>query len=91
MDFTDEQWEVLEPLIPDPLKEKIDEADPGEILATSSTASSGYCVRVRHGRTFRSATLHIRAAVVAFRGGSRKGFWAAYSKLWQKISKSEGG
>jgi transposase len=40
VDLTDEQWEVLEPLIPDPpsrihLKEETDEADLGEILATS--------------------------------------------------------
>ena len=36
MDLTDEQWEVLEPLVPRiHLKEKTDEADPGGILATS--------------------------------------------------------
>jgi hypothetical protein len=39
MDLTDEQWEVLELLVPD---QKSVEADPGESQAMSSTAFCGY-------------------------------------------------
>jgi transposase len=35
MDLTDEQWAVLEPLIPDPPQREDGKADPGEILAMS--------------------------------------------------------
>jgi hypothetical protein len=78
----------LEPLIPDPLKEKAAEADPGEITETFSTPSCGYCVAERPGKTFPSATLPTRPATVASSDGSRKGFLAAYSKPWQKTLKS---
>jgi transposase len=35
MDLTDEQWEVLEPRIPDPPEQKMVGADPGETHAMS--------------------------------------------------------
>ena len=38
MDLTDEQWGVVEPLIPDPLPGKIAEADPGEHLVPDNQA-----------------------------------------------------
>jgi hypothetical protein len=87
MDLTDEQWEVLEPLIPDPLAGKMDEADPGEILGTFSMASCGYCAPERPGRIYPNATLPTRPATAAFRGGSKKGCSRACSKRWPKTSK----
>src|SRR5215211_9221096 len=63
------------------LEEKTDEEDPGEIHATSSTLSSGYCAPERPGRICPNATLPTKPATAAFRSGSRKGFWAACSKL----------
>jgi len=70
------------------LKEKIDEAGPGETHATSSTASSGYCAPEHPGKTYPSATLPTRPVTVVSRSGSKKESLAGYSKLWPKTSKS---
>src|SRR4051794_33968787 len=58
MDLTDGQWEVLEPLIPDPPRREDGRGrDPGETLAMSSTAYySGYFAPALPGRTFPNAT-----------------------------------
>ncbi len=54
----------------------------GEILAMSSTASSGYCAPEHPGRTSPNATHPTRPAIAAFSNGSRKEFLATYSKRW---------
>jgi hypothetical protein len=94
MDLTeDEQWEILEPLIPTPPRRREDGRgrpwrDPPDVL---NGISSGSCAPERPGRTFHNAIHPTRPPViVAFRSGSKKGFLAADSKLWPKTSKSAG-
>jgi hypothetical protein len=88
MDLTDEQWEILEPLIPTPPRREDGRGvGPGEILAMSSTASSGYYFApwsFLEGAPWKDLPERYppyqRPATVAFRSGSRKEFLAAYSK-----------
>jgi hypothetical protein len=90
MDLTDEQWEILEPLIPQPPRREDGPADPGETLAMFSTPSSGYFAPVLPGRISPNATHPTRPATVACRNGSSKEFSAPCSKRWPKTSKNAG-
>ena len=90
MDLTDKQWEILEPLIPTPPRREDGRGrpwrDPRDVL-------NGILWILRTGapgRTSPNATHPTRLAIAASRDGSRKGFLAAYSKLWPKTSKSAG-
>ncbi len=51
-ELTDEQWAILAPLIPEPLRRKTDGADRGETRVKSLTVSCGFCGRVRGGRIY---------------------------------------
>jgi transposase len=83
MDLTDEQWQILEPLIPDPPRREDGRGrpwrDPRDVL-------NSILWILRTGAPWKDLPERYppyqRPATVAFRGGSRKEFWAAYSKPW---------
>jgi transposase len=91
MDLTDEQWEVLEPLIPEPPRREDGRGrpwrDPRDVL-------DGILWILRTGAPWKdlieNATLPTRPATAAFRGGSKKGCSRARSKPWPKTSFREG-
>ncbi len=88
MDLTDEQWELLEPLIPKPPRREDGREDPGETPEMSSTASSGYFAPEHPGKTSQDATLRIRPATAASRDGPKKESFRVSSKNWPKTSKN---
>jgi transposase len=89
MDLTDQQWEVLEPLIPDPPQREDGRGrpwrDPRDVL-------NGILWILRTGAPWKDLPERYppyqTSATVASRDGSRKEFWAPYSKLWPKTLKS---
>jgi transposase len=82
MDLTDEQWEVLEPLIPAPPKREDGRGrpwrDPRDVL-------NGILWILRTRAPWKGLPERYppyqRLATVAFRSGSKKEFLVAYSKL----------
>jgi transposase len=82
MDLTDEQWEILEPLIPKPPRRDDGRGrpwrDPRDVL-------NGILWIVRTGAPWKetspNATHHTKPVIGAFRDGSRKEFWVPCSKL----------
>jgi transposase len=91
MDLTEEQWEILEPLIPTPPRREDGRGrpwrDPRDVL-------NGILWILRTGAPWKDLPERYppyqRPATAASRSGSRKGFLAEYSKLWPKTSKSAG-
>ena len=73
MDLTDQQWEVLEPLIPILLAEWTVGADPGEIRGMFSQ---------RHPLDLENRCSLGRPAIDASKGGSKKAHSRASSKPW---------
>jgi hypothetical protein len=70
MDLTDEQWEVVKPLIPIPPRPvPMDVAGRGSVIVTCSMAFCGSCVPVRPGTICQIGIRHTRPATAASRSG----------------------
>ena len=84
MDLTDKQWEVLEPLIPDPPRREDGRGrpwrDPRDVL-------NGILWILRTGAPWKDLPERYPPYQTAFRIGSRKGSLAGCSKPWPKTSK----
>lgn len=73
MNLTDEQWAVIEPLIPE--KERMPRVgrgrpwrNPREVL----DGVRGFCAQMRNGKTCRSGTRHTRRAIEGSNAGCAK-------------------
>lgn len=89
MDLTNEQWEVLQPLIPEPPRRENGRGRPWRV-PRDGLYGIFWVLRTGApwGRISRSVTHPTRPATGAFRGGWKKAFLRTSWKFWPKISKS---
>ncbi len=70
MELTDEQWAVIEPLIPEAERAPSGPSARGALPVRSSMASSGSCGRVPAGKTCRTAIRRTKPVIGASNSGS---------------------
>ena len=84
MDLTNEQWEVLEPLIPDPLRRADGRGRPWRDSRSVLNGILPICVLVLPGATCQNATRLTRRVTGASSGGTRKVCWMRFFEHWPK-------
>lgn len=92
MDLTDEQWEVLEPLIPDPLRRTDGRGRPWR---DSRDVLNGILWVLRTGAPWHDLPERYppyqTSATGASSGGSKRAYFRASSKPWPRTSKNAAG
>src|SRR4026208_14732 len=104
-ELNNEQWKVIERVLLKPKRRTDGrsmaddacgrsaglrgEAGRARTIARCSTASYGYCARVRRGRTCRNAFRHTRPATGDSSIGSMQEYSGTFWKRWPKICESE--
>ena len=72
--LTEEQWELVEPILPRPGAGGITEADPGHRTGVVSRAFCGFCKPAQHGDSCPASFLRLPPAGGGSGSGKRKGF-----------------
>ncbi len=84
MDLTNEQWEVLQPLIPDPLRWADGRGRPWQDPRDGLNGKLPTCVPVLPGATCPNVTRPTRRVTGASSGGTRKVCWMRFFEHWSK-------
>ncbi len=85
MDLTDEQWSIIQPLIPDPPRRPDGKGRPWRDSREVMTAYYGYYVQEHHGMTCQTDTRHTRHATVGFSSGYAPARLRRYFRHWLTI------
>ena len=89
MDLKDEQWAVIEPLLPRlPRRSDGRGRGLGKKQEPCSTASYGYYVQEHRGMTCRTDIHHTKRATDDSSNGLKMAQWRKYCGRWQKICES---
>jgi hypothetical protein len=84
MDLTNEQCEVREPLIPDPVRQADGRGRSWRDSRDVLNSILWFCVPALLGATCQNATRLTRPATDASSGGTRKVCWMRFFEHWSK-------
>ena len=89
MDLTDEQWAVVEPLLPKPVMRADGKGRPRVDNRAILNGILGSCELALLGMICPNGIHHTKPAIGVSRNGSKQAHLRPFSKNWHRMSKNE--